>query len=163
MSSRARARYVARYVLTSLGKDQGDQLESTASQEVDPATGTPVEWSTTFLERVAPAIKRGYNYITVTCKHEIDMVGFAKILVDEFLEENFRSITSIIATDDISQLNWGRIIALFTFLSFVATDLAEKDRRVDIETLEQWLVKFLSQEDILGWIANRGGWVSVWH
>ena len=164
------ARLVARYVLTpsSLKEDREDhdQLHSTdcEPQCVDPATGTstgtPVEWSTTFLEKVAPAIRRGYSYITETCKHEIDMIGFAKILVDDFSEENFFTITNMIATEDISQLNWGRIIAFFTFLSFVAADLAKKERHADIETLEQWLVKFLSRKDILGWIADRGGWVS---
>jgi hypothetical protein len=120
-----------------------------------------VEWSTTFLKKVAPVIRRGYSYITENCKHEIDMIGFAKILVDDFSEDNFFTITSMIATEDISQLNWGRIIAFFTFLSFVAADLAKKERHADIETLEQWLVKFLSRKDILGWIADRGGWVSI--
>ena len=158
MSSQREAQYVARYVLTSLGEDQGDQLESTASQEVDPATGTPVEWSTAFLEKVAPVLKRGYQYITETSDHKIEMIGFAKTLVDEFSEESFRSITSTIATDDVSQLNWGRIVALFTLLSFVAAELAEKDRHVDIQTLEQWLVEFLSR-DISGWISGKGGWV----
>lgn len=153
----AQAQFIARYILTpnSLHEDQ----PTPHLPEVDPATGAPEDWRAQFNKTVAPAIRHGYKYITETRDHKIELVGFAKILVDGFFKENFLSIATTVTTNDLSKLNWGRIIALFTFLSFVSADLAEKDKHDDVTTLEQWLTEFLNREDISCWVANKGGWV----
>ena len=111
-----------------------------------------------FVKTVMPAIKQGYKYITETRDHEIDMVGYAKIMVDEFSEEYFDSIVTAIASPE---LNWGRIVAFFTLLSFVSTELAAKNRQDDVAILKGWFVKFLCQNDFSMWIDKGGEWVSL--
>ena len=163
MSSTVESQFIARYVTSSLAEDRGDQRGRAPlkHREVNPATGTPESWHTEFHEKVAPAIKQGYRFITEKFDHKIELVGYAKIVVDEFSSENFTSLATTVTTSDLTGLNWGRIIALFTIVSFVSADLVEKQRQDDVNTLEGWLAEFLDRDDLSRWITENGGWVGL--
>ena len=149
------AEFIAHYVLHS--SLQYVQPLDENPENVDPATGAS-DWHGNFLSTVAPAIKLGCRSITEA--HRVELIGFAKILADNFYKIKFDSITATIVTDDLPNLSWGRLVALFTFLSFVSAELVEKDRSEDLRTLEQWFVEFLSRKDLSNWVAEKGGWVS---
>ena len=156
MCTREEAEFITRCVLTE------------ATRGVDPATGTghgvaaEEDWCKTFREVVVPAIEQGSKYISD--KHPVDIIGYAKIFTDDFSKDTFDSI-AFHATigDSPSNLNWGRIISLFTFMRHTREDLVAKHRHDDITTLQQWLVDFLNRRDISDWIANTGGWVANTH
>lgn len=157
--TREQAWFIADTILKPSALEDGQPIiiEETGLEKIDPTTGAPsIEWNATFVKTVMPAIKQGYKYITETRDHKIDMEGYAKIMVDVFSEAEFDRITTNIASPD---LNWGRIVALFTFLSFVKAELVAKGRLDDAVTLREWLVKFLCQNDLSTWIDKSGKWV----
>ena len=153
MSVGAEVLFIARHVL--------DVTQNYST--IDPATGThnngvDSSWCTPFREVVVPTIERGYKFISD--KHRVDLLGYSKIFSDEFSKETFDSIArNATIGDGLSNLNWGRIIALFTFLKYTSADLTAKRRDEDIKTLQEWLVEFLVREDISSWVAQQGGWV----
>lgn len=147
---------IARYV-TSFLKGGLESLPAEVTT-VNTAAGTPVDWHTSFHEIVAPTIERGYQILKQ--KHGLELLGYAKILVDQFSKDTFLYLATSITTDDLEGLSWGRIVALFTVLCLVSTDLAEKQRCDTVELLQEWLAAFLSRDDLSEWVAKQGGWVS---
>lgn len=146
--TRAQAQFVAHTILAPSALEDGtpaEGLEWPTSGDTERALST--EWKAKFVEMVMPSIRRGYKYITETADHKIELVGFAKIMVDEFSEQNIDTIAAILATPD---LTWGRLVAFFTLLSFAAADLAAKDRQSDLETLKEWLINYLCSLTIRG-------------
>lgn len=147
---------ISRYV-TSFLKEGLGSLPSEVTT-VNTAAGTPVDWHTSFRETVAPTIERGSQLLRQ--RHGLELLGYAKILVDQFSEDTFLYLATSITTDDLEGLSWGRIVALFTVLCLVSRDLAEKQRHDTVELLQEWLAAFLSRDDLSEWVAKQGGWVS---
>ena len=144
------ADFIAHYVTFRLKDDHGDASEANNYPSMVPSTPTDLS------RVVAPALEKGYQLLVD--KHRVDLVGYAKILVDEFSIDTFFCLATTVTTDDPEGLTWARVVALFTVLSFASTDLALKGREGDTKQLYQWLVEFLSR-DLSRWVVEQGGWV----
>ena len=144
------ADFIAHHVTFRLKGDHRDAFE--ANNYPSSAPGPPTDLS----RIVVPALEKGYQLLVD--KHRVDLVGYSKILVDEFSIDTFFCLATTVTTDDSEGLTWARVVALFTVLSFASTDLTSKGRGEHAEQLCQWLAEFLSR-DLSRWVVEQGGWV----
>ena len=56
-------------------------------------------------------------------------------------------------------INWGRIVALFTFGGVVAHHFVEIQRLEMVQRIVEWIADFI-EHNLLTWIRENGGWVS---
>ncbi|EDO33714.1 predicted protein, partial [Nematostella vectensis] len=57
-------------------------------------------------------------------------------------------------------INWGRIVALFTFGGVVAHHFIESERPEMVPHVVEWIPSFIA-DNLLSWIMENGGWVSL--
>lgn len=58
-------------------------------------------------------------------------------------------------------VNWGRIVALFTFGGVVAHHFVETGQIEMVHLVAQWIPDFIA-DNLLSWIRENGGWVSFY-
>lgn len=54
-------------------------------------------------------------------------------------------------------INWGRVVALFTFGGVVAHHFVETQRPEMVQYIVEWIVSFIAN-NLLTWIRENGGW-----
>lgn len=57
-------------------------------------------------------------------------------------------------------INWGRIVALFTFGGVVAHHFVENERPDMVSHVAIWIPHFIA-DHLLSWIIDNGGWVRI--
>ena len=67
----------------------------------------------------------------------------------------FMDVASKIFSEDI---NWGRIVSLYTFAGVLAHYFMSEDRPEIVCEIVDWLGRFV-ENNLTEWIKNRGGWV----
>ena len=57
-------------------------------------------------------------------------------------------------------INWGRIVALFTFGGSMAVECMIKQLEHLVDSIYDWVSTYIT-ENLEGWISNHNGWVSL--
>lgn len=86
---------------------------------------------------------------------------FQRRIEDLHITENtaypmFRTVVDEIFNGGI---NWGRIVALFSFGGSLATACMKKDLPQLIDSIIEWIALYIDQ-NLATWIESHGGWVS---
>lgn len=70
---------------------------------------------------------------------------------------SFESVMDEVFRDGV---NWGRIVALFTFGGALCVECVEKEMSPLVGRIVEWMTVYLDNQ-IQPWIQEQGGWVSV--
>ena len=82
-------------------------------------------------------------------------------LTSDIAYDTFAKVARKLFQDGI---NWGRIVALLSFGYEIAVSVIKKGAmgiRKFLQKIVSFVVKFIIQEKIGGWIRRNGGWVSL--
>lgn len=59
-------------------------------------------------------------------------------------------------------INWGRVVTLLCFGYRMAITVLQRGIRGFFSKIVGFIVKFICKERIAKWIADQGGWVSIY-
>lgn len=114
------------------------------------------DWHQDFQEAVA-TIEKGYKLLMQN--HGVEMWKYSEELASVIDEEQFVKLAVAVTVDDLSGMNWGRIVALFTMTGLLTLQLVRREQQDVVQSLQDWLTAFVSKH-LSGWIESHGGWVS---
>lgn len=71
--------------------------------------------------------------------------------------QSFEQVVNELFRDGV---NWGRIVAFFSFGGALCVESVDKEMQVLVERIATWMATYLT-EHLEPWIQDNGGWVSV--
>ena len=114
------------------------------------------DWHPDFQEAVA-TMEKGYKLLMQN--HGEEMWKHSEDFASMIDEEQFLKLAVAVTVDDLSGMNWGRIVALFTISGLLTFQLVRREQQDVVRSLQEWLTVFVSKH-LSGWIEDHGGWVS---
>ena len=101
--------------------------------------------------------------IDIDKKFHNDLAEMAKSLglTFDILRDSFANIARNLFQDCV---NWGRIVALLSFGYEIALSVIKKegaDVKRFLQEIDGFVVAFSREEDVVDWIAHKGGWISI--
>ena len=73
-------------------------------------------------------------------------------------QQTFHGVVGELFNDEV---NWGRIVALFSFGATLAVQCVENDMPELVDQLIDWITQYLD-DNLYSWIQEHNGWVSIW-
>jgi len=157
--------HITSFVLREERKVFGDAstVSSATDGMISRDEGSSVDWHThvqdwhqDFQEAVA-TIEKGYKLLMQN--HGVEMWKYSEELASTIDKEQFVKLAVAVTVDDLSGMNWGRIVALFTMAGLLTLQLVRREQQDVVQSLQEWLTAFVSKH-LSGWIESHGGWVS---
>ncbi|KAK2145887.1 hypothetical protein LSH36_649g01030 [Paralvinella palmiformis] len=71
--------------------------------------------------------------------------------------QTFHGVVNELFNDEV---NWGRIVALFSFGATLAVQCVQKDMPELVDQLVDWITQYLD-DNLYSWIQEHNGWVSI--
>ncbi|XP_008408742.1 bcl-2-like protein 1 [Poecilia reticulata] len=130
----------------SRGPSNGPLVNSRAGSR-GKSQGPPVEVVKSVLKDAAEEFERLY---TQSFKH-------LSLQLDITPDTAYHSFKTVLDELFKGEVNWGRVVAMFTFGGILCVDCVQKNMSELVSRIAEWMTTYLD-EQLNPWIQSQGGW-----